>query len=125
MLRIIATIPNLLAMLMVLFTTVVPHHHHQAMICLIREVCVMDGCCNDEHTGHADADREDSETPCVAHEKYCPSDNLRLDGAAAVAAPLPAILPRPVAGTVPVFRTSCPEIFPPSPPPLLSWRRNC
>ncbi len=112
-------------MLMVLFTTVVPHHHHQAMICLIREVCVMDGCCNDEHTMHADTDREEDETHCVAHEKYFPADNLRLDGVTAPAAPLPVAAPCPVACTVPILRTLHPEIFPPSPPPILSWRRNC
>lgn len=124
MLRKIATISNLLAMLMVLFTTVVPHHHHRAMVCLVREVCVMDGCCNDEHTMHSDADPEKDESHCVAHEKYFPADDLRLDGATAVAVP-PAPAPRPAAVAVPVLRYFHREIRSSSPPPLLSWRINC
>ena len=61
MLRKLSIIPTLAAMLMVMFVTFVPHHHHQAMICLVHETCEADGCVNDEHTGHSDANHEEDE----------------------------------------------------------------
>lgn len=124
MLRRIATVFNLLAMLMVLFTTIVPHHHHQAMVCFAREVCVADGCCNDEHTAHADADPEESESHCVAHEAYCQSDDLRLEGISAFPAPVAAIF-CPAPTQVRDLRVPCRTVRCFSPPPLLSWRINC
>ena len=79
MLRKISIIPIWLAMLMVAFTTVVPHHHHGAMICIVKEICSVDGCCDDEHTQHHDADQGEEESHCIAHEQYVLSENLRLD----------------------------------------------
>ena len=79
MLRRIAIIPTMMAMLTVLFTMAVPHHHHQAMICLVHEVCVLDGCCDDEHTQHHDANQEEDESHCVAHEQYMPSERLHIN----------------------------------------------
>ena len=123
MLRKIAIIPSLLAMMMVLFTMFVPHHHHQAMICLVHEVCLADGCCDDEHTSHSDANHEEDESNCVSHEKYCPSDGLRLDfvplTSQASIIPVPAVSGFPViipAGNLQADFHS---------PPLLTWRINC
>ena len=124
MFRKIATLSNLLAMLMVLFTTIVPHHHHHAMVCFVREVCSLDGCCNDEHTAHADADAEENESHCVSHEAYHHSDNLQLDGIPVLAVPVamtPGPAPAPVRD-VPGFHRIIPSS---SPPPLLTWRINC
>ena len=124
MIRKFAILPSLMAMMMVLFTTFVPHHHHQAMICLVHEVCLEDGCVDDEHTSHSDANHEDDESHCVSHQNYYPSDDLRLDFT-----PLPA-----PAVEVPV-QVDVTKAFPAfskallsasySPPPLLSWRINC
>ncbi len=119
----IAIISTLMAMLMVIFTTVFPHHHHQAMICLVREVCVEDGCCNDEHTMHQDANNEEDENHCVSHEKYCSSGNLRLDFTvlAAPAVKVPVV----------VDAVSFSDVQPRSSlkasysPPILTWRINC
>lgn len=121
--RKIAMIPTLMAMLMVIFTTVVPHHHHQAVLCLVREVCVMDGCSNDEHTMHSDSNHKEDEDHCVSHEKYCPSDNLRLDSSILAA---PAVKVQAVVNTVP-FSVEHPLSFLKSysSPPILAWRRNC
>ena len=123
MLRKVSVLPALLAMMMVLFTTFVPHHHHEAMICLVHEVCLADGCCDDEHTSHSDANHEEDERHCVSHEKYCPSDGLRLD-----VVPLPsAVLNVPVpaeAGTIVSIRKVVNSTAFHS-PPILSWRINC
>ncbi len=114
-----------LAMLMVMFTTCVPHHHHQTMICLVQEICLEDGCCDDEHTHHSDANHDEDESHCVAHEKYCPSDNLRVDYApTAIVLPeplvhIPASIPAAVQGFV--VAGSKPQV----PPPILTWRINC
>ena len=88
----------MMAMAMLLFTTAVPHHHHDAMICLAHETCQLDGCDNDEHTGHSGDEGEEEDGHCVAHQKYFPSDELRI------------FLHRPE---------------PLSSPPILSWRLNC
>ena len=122
MLRKIAVIPSLLAMMMVLFTMFVPHHHHQAMICLVHEVCLEDGCCDDEHTSHSDANHEEDESHCVSHEKYCPSDDLRLDVVlppAVIRNPVPAFTGTPGFIAAPVTPALLPS------PPLLTWRINC
>ncbi|MBP5635866.1 MAG: hypothetical protein J6W83_05720 [Bacteroidales bacterium] len=124
MLRKIEIISDLLAMLMVLFITVVPHHHHQAMICLVHEECVVDHCCNDDHTNHPETDQEEQESHCVAHEKYCPSDNLRLEVSAPLAVPA-AVLPCPVTVAAPAFHTPARVLPAYSPPPVLTWRINC
>ena len=120
----LAILPTLVSMMMVLFTTMVPHHHHQAMICLVKEVCVMDGCCDDEHTGHSDANHEEDESLCVSHQKYFPSDDLRLDFAPLQA---PAVkVPVPVDVTLAFHASSKAGLFSPAyPPPILSWRINC
>ena len=115
--------PTFAAMLMVMFVTIVPHHHHQAMICLVHEVCEMDGCCDDEHTNHSDANHEEDESHCISHEKYFPSDDLRVDF---TPFPVPAV-------KVPVQTCNfhfCPaatqEVLIVSiSPPILSWRINC
>ena len=39
----------------------------------------MDGCCDDEHTHHSDANHNQDESHCVAHKQYCPSERLHLD----------------------------------------------
>ena len=123
MLRKIAIIPSLMAMMMVLFTMFVPHHHHQAMICLVHEVCLADGCCDDEHTSHSDANHEEDESHCVSREKYCPSDDLRLD--VVILPPViinnlvPAVVGTPNCDTAPLSNT----VF--HSPPLLTWRINC
>ena len=123
MLRKIAVIPSMMAMMMVLFTMFVPHHHHQAMICLVHEVCLADGCCDDEHTSHSDANHEEDESHCVSHEKYCPSDDLRLDVVilppAIINNPVPAVVGTPSCNTTTVSFT----VF--HSPPLLTWRINC
>lgn len=124
MLRKIATVFNLLAMLMVLITTIMPHHHHHAMVCFAKEVCVLDGCCNDEHTAHADADPEESESHCVAHEAYCQSDELRLDSITAIPVPV-AVIACPAPAQARELRVPCRTVRYASPPPLLSWRINC
>ncbi|MBQ8061986.1 MAG: hypothetical protein IJ205_08645 [Bacteroidales bacterium] len=119
----IAIIPTMMAMLMVLFTTAVPHHHHQAMICLVHEVCVMDGCCDDEHTMHSDPNNEEEETHCVSHEKYCPADDLRVD--------FTAVTPPAIKVPVPVKAVSLSSLHPQdylkasSSPPISTWRINC
>lgn len=119
----IAIISTLMAMLMVIFTTVFPHHHHKAMICLVKEVCVMDGCYNDEHTMHSDANHEEDENHCVSHEKYCPSDNLRLDFTVLAT---PAVKVPVVVNAVP-FSVEHPRsgLKASSSPPILVWRINC
>ena len=124
MLRKIATVFNLLAMLMVLITTMMPHHHHHAVVCFVKEVCVMDGCCNDEHTAHADSDPEESKSHCVAHEAYCQSDELRLDGMTTIPAPV-TVIACPAPALAREFSIPCPIVRYASPPPLLSWRINC
>lgn len=123
MLRKIGVISSLLAMSMVLFTMFVPHHHHQAMICLVHEVCLADGCCDDEHTSHSDANHEEDENNCVSHEKYCPSDGLRLDFVPFTYQA--SIVPEPVVSGFQVIITArnIPATF--HSPPLLSWRINC
>jgi hypothetical protein len=79
MLRKLAAAPILLAMLMVAMATVIPHHHHETMICIVHEVCGMDGCRDDEHTQHSDANHNEDESHCVAHEQYCHSENIHID----------------------------------------------
>lgn len=49
------------------------------MICIVEEVCGMDGCCDDEHTHHSDANHNQDESHCVAHKQYCPSERLHID----------------------------------------------
>ena len=66
MLRKLSIVPIFLAMMMVTLATVLPHHHHQTMICVVEDVCGMDGCCDDEHTHHSD-------------KQYCPSERLQID----------------------------------------------
>ncbi len=78
MLRKLAVAPILLAMMMVAVATVLPHHHHETMICIAHEICGMDGCRDDEHTHHSDANHDEDESHCVAHEHYFPSENLRI-----------------------------------------------
>ena len=123
MLRKIAVIPSLMAMMMVLFTTFVPHHHHQAMICLIHEVCLEDGCCDDEHTSHSDANHEEDENHCVSREKDCPSDDLRLDlvllPPVEIQNPVPEVTGTPGYRPAPVWQAVLHS------PPLLTWRINC
>ena len=122
--RKIAILPTLVSMMMVLFTTMVPHHHHQAMICLVKEVCELDGCTDDEHTGHSDANHEEDERHCVSHQNYYPSDNLRPDF---TPISLPAARVSVPVDITPAFRASSKDLFFASfsPPPLLSWRINC
>ena len=123
MIRRIAIVSTLLAMMMVLFTSFVPHHHHQAMICLVHEVCLADGCVDDEHTSHSDTDPKEEEGHCVSHAKYFPSDELRLD-----TVPLPpAFIEAPLPFVAAVFRLqqACPASVPSNSPPLLTWRINC
>ena len=69
MLRFLSIFPVWTAVLMMMFVNLVPHHHHQTMICLVQEVCQMDGCYDDEHTGHSDANHEEDESHCISHEK--------------------------------------------------------
>ena len=126
MLRKIEIVPTLLAMLIVLFTTFVPHHHHQAMICLVKEVCVMDGCCDDEHTMHSDANHEEDESHCVSHEKYCPSDNLRLDfPQEPVIVSSILLVPSACLSGNSVLRPAFFKDLAAPPPPILTWRINC
>lgn len=123
MIRKFAIVPNLLAMMMVLFAMFVPHHHHQTMICLVHQICVLDGCCDDEHTSHSGAHQEEDECKCISQEKFCPSDQSLPD-----VTPLPSVLLR-VPG--PVFAGSIiPRSYPLDEsilhaPPLLTWRINC
>ena len=123
MLRRIAIIPTMMAMLTVLFTMAVPHHHHHAMICLVHEVCVLDGCCDDEHTMHSDPNQEEEENHCVSHEKYVPSDDVRIDFSA-MAAPVIRI---PVAYKTISFSNLHSQTYleSSSSPPILAWRINC
>lgn len=79
MLRKLSIVPIFLAMMMVTLATVLPHHHHQTMICIVDEVCEMDGCRDDEHTHHSDANHNQDESHCVAHKQYCPSERLHID----------------------------------------------
>ena len=79
MLRKLSIVPIFLAMMMVTLATVLPHHHHETMICIVEEVCGMDGCCDDEHTHHSDANHNQDESHCVAHKQYCPSERLQID----------------------------------------------
>lgn len=123
MIRKFAIVPNLLAMMMVLFVMFVPHHHHQTMICLAHEICVLDGCCDDEHTSHSDAHQEEDECKCVSQEKFCPSDQSLPD-----VTPLSAVLlkiPVPVLSGSFTFRKHPLGEFILSSPPLLTWRINC
>ena len=123
MIRKLCIIPTFAAMLMVMFVTFVPHHHHQAMICLVHETCEADGCVNDEHTGHSDANHEEDESQCVSHEKYFPSDDLRVDFhfLQEAAAPVTSPASSPVL-TVPFhLRNSLVH----SSPPVLTWRMRC
>lgn len=122
--RRIATIPVVMAMLMVMITSVVPHHHHQTIACFVKEVCVEDGCCNDRHTAHSDADPEENESHCVAHEEYFQADDLRLDSIGAVSVPVAVIL-RPMDILSRAVDTPCLGVKSFSPFPLLSWRINC
>lgn len=79
MLRKLSIVPIFLAMMMMTLATVLPHHHHQTMICIVEEVCGMDGCCDDEHTHHPDTNHNQDESHCVAHKQYCPSERLHID----------------------------------------------
>ena len=121
--RKLTILPILMSMLMVLFTTMVPHHHHQAMICLAKEVCELDGCHHDGDCDHSDADQEEEENHCVSREKYCPSDNLRLD---IVPPALPvSSIPQPDLLQVRILSQATRCDLPLHSPPLLSWRLNC
>lgn len=79
MLRKLSIVPILLAMMMVTLATVMPHHHHQTMICIVEEVCGIDGSNDDEHTQHSDANHNQDESHCVAHKHYCPSETFSID----------------------------------------------
>ena len=122
MLRKLCIVPTFVALLMVLFVTFVPHHHHQAMICLVHETCEADGCINDEHTGHSDADSEE-ESHCVSHEKYFLSDDLKIDSIALITAPSP--LPTPASSPLFVVRSHCRNGLSHSSPSVLTWRMRC
>ena len=122
--RRIATVSNLLAMLMVMFSMIVPHHHHQAVVCIVREVCELDGCCNDEHTAHAETDPDESEPQCISHEGFYQSDNLRQDDISAIAGSVAVIL-HPTVTMVRDLGVSSRVVRPFSPPLLLSCRINC
>jgi hypothetical protein len=93
------------------------------MICLVHEVCLADGCCDDEHTSHSDANHEEDENHCVSREKYCPSDDLRLDVVllppVEINNPVPAVSGNPGHLTAPVRQAILHS------PPLLTWRINC
>lgn len=123
MFRKLCIVPTLAAMLMVMFVTIVPHHHHQAMICLVHETCELDGCCDDEHTNHSDANHEEDESHCISHEKYFPSDDLRVDfnvlPAVAAPVPSPATLPVRTTRTQDRNESACTS------PPVLFWRMRC
>ena len=123
MYRKLSILPTLAAMLMVMFVTIVPHHHHQAMICLVREVCEVDGCCDDEHTNHSDANHEEDESHCISHEKYFPSDELRVDFTVipSVTSPVPSPESFPIRTSLFQDRekSACAS------PPILSWRMRC
>lgn len=123
MFRKIAIVSTTLAMMMVLFVTAVPHHHHDAMICLAHEVCLADGCVDDEHTAHSDTDPEEGESHCVTHEKYCPSDELRLAQVYLLPTFFEALIPSTVAIPRPVPARQ--TLLPLHSPPLLTWRINC
>ena len=123
MLRKVSVLPALVAMMMVLFTTFVPHHHHMAMICLVHEVCLADGCCDDEHTSHSDANHEEDENHCVSREKYCPSDGVRLDIVPLPSTILNAPVPADAGNVVSVRKVVARAAF--NSPPILSWRINC
>ena len=123
MLRKLCIIPTFAAMLMVMFVTFVPHHHHQAMICLVHETCEADGCVNDEHTGHSDPDNEEEESHCISHEKYCPSDDLRVDSVAFTA--VTTLLPSPASSPVLTVRSQYRNDLAHSSPPVLTWRMRC
>ena len=123
MLRKLCIVPTFVAMLMVMFVTFVPHHHHQAMICLVHETCEVDGCVNDEHTGHSDADNEEEESHCISHEKYFPSDDLRLDFI--ILTSVTAQLPSPASSLVPTVRPQYRDDLSHSSPPVLTCRMIC
>ncbi|MBQ6253482.1 MAG: hypothetical protein IJK05_02345 [Bacteroidales bacterium] len=116
--RKLAILPLLMSMLMVLFTTMVPHHHHQAMICLAREVCELDGSTRDSH----EANHEEEESHCVSTEKYCPISFQKLD-ITPLSSPTPA-LPLPVVKAVTLGFVESYSDIPLHIPPLLSWRIN-
>ena len=122
MLRKLCIVPTFVALLMVLFVTFVPHHHHQAMICLVHETCEADGCVNDEHTGHSDADSEE-ESHCLSHEKYFLSDDLRVDSVALIIAP--SLLPVPASSSLLVVRSLYRNGLSHSSPSVLTWRMRC
>ena len=74
--RKLSIVPIFLAMMMVTLATVLPHHHHETMICIAEEVCGLDGCIDDAHTHHSDANHNEDESHCVAHNhtsrrKHC------------------------------------------------------
>ncbi len=79
MLRKIAAIPIILALAMMTLVTVLPHHHHQTMTCFVKETWCLDGRCHDQHTQHHEADQEEDESHCVAHEQYMPSERLHIN----------------------------------------------
>ena len=124
MLKRTAAISNFLAMMMVLITTIAPHHHHQAMVYFAREVCVADGCCNDEHTSHSEADPDDNESHCIAHEGYFQTDILRQDGIAAVFGPV-SIIPTPLDTFVKTAGAPCRIVRSFTTLSILSWHINC
>ena len=121
MIRKIAIAPTLLAMMMILFTMFVPHHHHQTMICLVHEICVLDGSCDDEHTSHPDTHQEEDEYKCVSQEKFCPSDHLLPD-----ITPLPSVILHAAGPVLACTRIPHPlDIIYFHSPPILTWRINC
>lgn len=77
--RKLSIVPIFLAMMMVTLATVLPHHHHETMICIAEEVCGLDGCIDDAHTHHSDANHNEDESHCVAHKPYFPSETLHVD----------------------------------------------
>ena len=60
--RKLSIVPIFLAMMMVTLATVLPHHHHETMICIAEEVCGLDGCIDDAHTHHSDANHNEDES---------------------------------------------------------------
>lgn len=121
MFRKLSILPTFAAMLMMMLVTVVPHHHHHAFICLVRETCEIDGCVNDEHTGHSDADSQEDEDHCITHEKYFPSDDLRVDFDILPAAVVTIPTPAPVA-RITIRHHATPAY---ASPPIITCRMRC
>ena len=83
----------------------------------------MDGCTDDEHTNHSEANHEEDESHCVSREKYCPSDILRLDipPVTSLDSSSPAYFFPFAVRTAPVPTSNARHHS----PPFLTWRINC